>query len=392
MKTMTHDIAILVIDDDPDFLTISRMYLKEGGFQDIATSCSSNEALEILASRSFDVIVADYDLPPGMNSIELLKKLKSQGDTTPFIIFTGKSREEVAIEALNTGAAYYLQKGIEIEAQFAELRNMIIQLAEKKRAKELVEFQERELRSKNQELESFCYSISHDLRAPLRVIEGYSAVIQNIAGKDLSPEAITYFNGIRSASAKMDTMIESLLKFSRAGRLAINYQEVDLSKIAQDIIETLRQQYPQRNVTVNIDAPMIVFGDRNLLMMALQNLLDNAWKYTGKKSHAKISFRVITDATGRKFSLSDDGAGFDAATAENLFSPFTRFHTESEFPGTGIGLATVHRIIERHGGQIRAESEEGKGATFLFTLPDGRDIRNHGQIDGEKKSCSQRGR
>ena len=367
---MTNDIGLLLIDDDPDFLSLSRAFLEESGFRDITTALSSNEALALIDTRSFDVIVADYELPPGPNSIVLLKILKSRGNETPFIIFTGKGREEVAIEALNSGAAYYLQKGIEIEAQFAELRNMIIQLAEKKRAKERVERQEIELRLKNEELEAFCYSISHDLRAPLRVIDGYCGVIQNRAAKDLDPDVRNYFNGIRASSVKMNTMIESLLKFSRAGRLALDCQDVDLSKVVWDLTSVLKEQQPDRDVTVDIEEGIIVYGDRTLLMMAMQNLVDNAWKFTGKTGRAQIAIRKKTDAGESVISISDNGAGFDAAQAENLFRPFTRFHTESEFPGTGIGIATVHRIIDRHGGRIWAESQVGNGATFSFTLPD----------------------
>jgi signal transduction histidine kinase len=365
---MMPDVAVLVIDDDPHFLTVSRRYLEDGGFFGIVTARSAREALEILCSGSFDVIVADYELPPGINSIELLKQLKTQGNDTPFIIFTGKSREEVAIEALNNGAAYYLQKGIEIEAQFAELRNMIIHLAEKKRSMEKVARQEAELREKNEELESFCSSISHDLRAPLRVIDAYCGIILEVSGSDLSPDALSCFNGIRASSVKMNGMIESLLKFSRAGRLAINYEEMDLSKIAGDIVHSLRAQHPGRMVTVEIDEGMIARGDRTLLTMALQNLLDNAWKYSGKKSDARITFRATGNGDNKVFTLIDDGAGFDAVHAQNLFHPFTRFHTESDFPGTGIGLATVKRIIERHGGQILLASEPGKGTTVRFTL------------------------
>jgi signal transduction histidine kinase len=385
---MTEDIALLVIDDDPDFLSMSRMYLEESGFRTMTTARSSKQALEILDSRSFDVIVADYELPPGLNSIELLKTLKARGDDTPFIILTGRSREEVAIEALNSGAAYYLQKGIGVEILFAELRNMIIHLAEKKRVQEMVKRQEIELRAKNQELESFCYSISHDLRAPLRVIDGYCGVIMNIAGDNLTPEMERYLRGIQGASGKMSVMIKSLLEFSRAGRVALECQKVDLSTIARDIIQNLKEQQPGRDVTVDIEAGLVVYGDRTLLQMALQNLMDNAWKYTGRMGHAQIAFRMKNDAGRKTYSVSDNGAGFDAAEAENLFRPFTRYHTESEFPGTGIGLATVHRIIERHGGQIWVESQRERGAAFSFTLADCRNQPGGNQLAGEGPSNS----
>nr|WP_321352115.1 ATP-binding protein [uncultured Methanoregula sp.] len=385
---MTYDSALLLIDDDPEFLNVSVHFLKERGFRDITTTRSSKEALALIGTRTFDVIIADYELPPGQNSIHLLKTLKSLGNDTPFIIFTGKSREEVAIEALNNGAAYYLQKGIEIEVQYTELHNMIMQLAEKKRAKERVLRQEVELRLKNEELESFCYSISHDLRAPLRVIDGYCAFILATSGSTLDPSVLNYLQGIQGASTRMNTMIESLLKFSRAGRLALDCQEVNLSKIAWEIIAPLREHNPDRQVTVDIEDGMVVHADRTLISMALQNLIDNAWKYTGKTSPAEISIRMKKDNGLAIITIRDNGAGFDAANAENLFHPFTRFHTESEFPGTGIGLATVHRIIERHGGRIWAESQAGNGALFSFTLPVCRNLPARNPDAGE---CPQGG-
>jgi signal transduction histidine kinase len=373
---MTESTAILIIDDDPDFLSMSRLYLEDAGGFSITTASSANQALEIIKTRTFDVMIADYHLPPGMNSIELLKVLKSQGDETPFIIFTGKSREEVAIEALNSGAAFYLQKGIEIEVQFAELNNMIRQLAEKKRAVQKnrnyldqLEQQEKELREKNKELESFSYSISHDLRAPLRVISGYCGVITDNFPEETLPDGIMqYIRGIRHASEKMNNMIESLLMFSRAGRLALSCQEVNLSIMADEIVTSLRNQQPDRDITVEIQEGVCVYGDRTLLQMALQNLIDNSWKYTRGKDHARIAFRAIGDHDRVTCSVVDNGAGFDAQHAENLFMPFTRFHTESEFPGTGIGLATVNRIILRHDGLLWVESRVGEGANFFFTL------------------------
>lgn len=367
---MSGTVALLLIDDDPDFLSLSRAYLEENGFSDITTARSATDALEILRGRTFDAIIADYELPPGMNSIGLLKTLKAQGNNTPFIIFTGRSREEVAIEALNNGAAYYLQKGMDLGILFAELTNLILHLNEKKQADELVERQGRELREKNQELESFCYSVSHDLRAPLRVIDGYCMVIKSTAKNDLAPDTLNYIERIQAASIKMNEMIESLLKFSRAGRLAITCTDLDLSKIAEEIVASLKNQYPDRKVTMEIAPAMIVTGDRTLLSMALQNLLDNAWKYTGTREQAEITFGVQEQDGTRIFFIRDNGAGFDAAHAETLFHPFSRFHTESEFPGTGIGLATVHRIIERHGGRIWAKSTPGNGAVFSFTLSD----------------------
>jgi PAS domain S-box-containing protein len=488
---------VLIVDDEPGILEIAQEFLEADGDITVTTADSASQALSRLEKGNIDVIISDYQMPPGMNSIELLKQLREEGNDIPFIIFTGRGREEVAIEALNNGAAFYLQKGINIEVQFTELRNMIVQVSERKRIEHaLRESEERnrmivenapmiiytasyrgedlfftslnpafermtgwscreskgrslssmihpedlplfremmhtgkaagtphygelrvrtksgeyfigafvttplmssgsatgelgivrditeerrnivllknkgeELEEKNRELESFCYSVSHDLRAPLRIIDGYTEMINRQAGSSLPLESRQAIERIKVAGKRMDRIIDDLLRLSRAGRTALVIGDVNLSSLVKTILNNLSVQHPARKKVFHVSEGLIARCDRNLIQGALENMLDNAWKYSGGKDETVIRFGSRRQGDDLWYFIQDNGAGFDAKNAQNLFMPFSRFHTESEFPGNGIGLATVKRIIERHGGRITIQSECGKGTTVLFTLP-----------------------
>ncbi len=220
----------------------------------------------------------------------------------------------------------------------------------------------------NRELESFSYSISHDLRAPLRSIDGFSLALEEDYSDRLDEQARDYIDRIRSAAQRMARLIDDILQLSRTTRTELHYTTVDLTAQAQAVIGELRQAEPERNVEAVIQEGMTVEGDETLLRQALVNLLGNAWKFTSRQEVSRIEFGETREGGRRVFFVRDNGAGFDMRYAENLFLPFRRLHSEQEFPGTGIGLSIVRRIVQRHGGDIRAESEPGKGATFYFTL------------------------
>jgi PAS domain S-box-containing protein len=229
-----------------------------------------------------------------------------------------------------------------------------------------VEARTRELTRANQELESFAYSVSHDLRAPLRAIDGFSRLMADRYGDRIDQEGREYLLRVRNAAGRMGTLIESLLKMARLGRGGINPTPLDLSRMAADIVAELRATEPQRAVDVRITPGLHVEGDQSLVRSLLQNLLGNAWKFTCDCSDARIEFGIT--AAG-EFFVRDNGAGFPQEYADKLFRPFQRLHSQEEFAGHGIGLASVKRIVERHGGTIRAEGNPGEGATFFFTLP-----------------------
>ena len=226
-----------------------------------------------------------------------------------------------------------------------------------------------ELEAANKELESFSYSVSHDLRAPLRAIHGYSqAVLEDYAPK-LDEEGMNLLSRICSRAVHMGELIDDMLRLSRVMRLDMNYDIVDLSAMAESIATNLRHSDPARNVELKITPNIVARGDAQLLRIAMENLLSNAWKFTGKHEAAKIEFGITSREEKSVYYVSDDGAGFDATYAGKMFGAFQRMHSASEFPGTGVGLATVQRIINRHGGKIWAEGAVELGARFYFTIP-----------------------
>ena len=225
-----------------------------------------------------------------------------------------------------------------------------------------------ELSAINQELEAFSYSVSHDLRAPLRAMDGYSQAILEDYHELLDEEGKSYLGKIRAASQRMGELIDDLLKLSRISRAELHLETVDLSELVRSITDQLRQSQSERDVEVTIRDAVVAQGDKRLLTIALENLLGNAWKFTAKQAQGKIEFGLTEQDGNRVYFVHDSGVGFDMKYAQKLFTPFHRLHSEKDYPGTGIGLSTVQRIIQRHGGRIWAEAEIGKGATFYFTL------------------------
>ncbi len=226
-----------------------------------------------------------------------------------------------------------------------------------------------QLQSINKELEAFSYSVSHDLRAPLRSIDGFSKAVLEDYGHLLDAEGQDYLQSIRTASQRMGQLIDDLLKLSRVTRGEMQHEPVHLTQLVLDIAHELRRAEPDRRVSLSVAPDLHVLGDPKLLRIALHNLVGNAWKFTSRRENAAIDVGRLDQEGQTVYYVRDNGAGFNMKYADKLFGAFHRLHAASEFEGTGIGLATVHRIIRRHGGQIWAEGEEGKGAAFYFTVP-----------------------
>ena len=227
-----------------------------------------------------------------------------------------------------------------------------------------------ELIAANKELEAFSYSVSHDLRAPLRSIDGFSLALLEDYEEKLDTEGKDSLHRVRAATQRMGVLIDDLLNLSRVTRAEMKLQRVNLSAIGHSIGAELENSQPGRRIELHIQEGLEAHADSNLMRIALENLLGNAWKFTAKREFARIEFGQTSKNGSRVYFVRDDGAGFDSARAERLFGAFQRFHDKHDFPGTGVGLATVQRIIQRHGGRIWAESAVGKGATFYFTLLD----------------------
>jgi signal transduction histidine kinase len=315
-----------------------------------------------------DLILTDV-MMPGLDGFGLLAALRKdqRTHTIPVILLSARAGEESSVEGLNAGADDYLAKPFSAKELLARVRTHL-ELARLRRQWAT------ELEQANKELEAFSYSVSHDLRAPLRGIDGFSKALLENYGERLDDQGRRYVERVRAGAHKMSRLIDDMLNLSRIGRSPLRKVPVDLSAIAREVVADLREKDSARTVTIDIPDGISVVGDTALINIVLVNLLGNAWKFTAKQRDARIAleFRRVAAtknaATETVFAVSDNGAGFDMAYAAKLFMPFHRLHRDSEFEGTGIGLATVHRLIARHGGRIWADSSPGKGATFFFTL------------------------
>ncbi len=226
-----------------------------------------------------------------------------------------------------------------------------------------------QLASTNKELEAFSYSVSHDLRAPLRSIDGFSRIVEQRYADRMDEQGVNYLQRVRAASRRMGQLIDDLLSLSRLTRADLRKEPVDLSALAAGIVADLQERFPERRVGVSIAPDLRADCDPRLMRVALENLLGNAWKFTGKTAEPCVEIGKTDGADGRPvFYVRDNGAGFDMTYADKLFGAFQRLHGMTEFEGTGIGLATVQRIVHRHGGRVWAEGEVDRGATFFFTL------------------------
>jgi signal transduction histidine kinase len=378
-------VNVLLVDDQPANLLALEAMLQDLG-QNLVKAGSGREALKWLLSNDCAVILLDVKMPEmdGFETAELIRQ-RDRSRHTPIIFLTAADRTHThAVRGYAIGAVDYLVKPVVPEfvrskvAVFVELAKTAELLrqhterlrASEQEARELADARAAlvaDLEQKNREMETFSYTVSHDLRAPLRRIESFGRALAETQADRLDEEGHRYLARIRSCSQDMAQLIDDVLYLSRVARADLRRQEVDLSALAHAIIERLRET-DDRSVDVRIRPGLVADGDGQLLRIALENLLDNAWKFTRQQPQPRIELGVTHLPGEPAYFIRDNGAGFDMTYAERLFTPFQRLHLSSEFPGTGIGLATVQRIVNRHGGRIWAEGSVGQGATFLFTL------------------------
>ena len=303
----------------------------------------SSAAVPIVIGGHHDAALAIYSSEPGRFDVEEVGLLERLAADVGFAIeAAGRERARRKVER-------------QLEALNADLERRVSARTD-------------ELEAANTELEAFSYSVSHDLRAPLRALDGFSLALLEDYGHDLEGDAADYLRRIRAASQRMARLIDDLLMLSRMTRRGMTWERVDLSELALSIGRELGDDDPERQVELSVAPNMTVDGDAQLLDVALRNLLGNAWKFTSRTEDARVDVGTEEQGEERAFFVRDNGAGFDAQYADKLFAPFHRLHGDDEFPGTGIGLATVQRIVRRHGGRVWAEGATGKGATVWFTL------------------------
>lgn len=383
--------TVLAVDDSVTYLNRVSEALRADGY-DVICAHSGEEALQLLAVQRVDCILLDMVMP-GLGGRETCERIKAAPvvRTIPVIMLTAVDDREAMIGALAAGADEYVAKSDDLEVLRAHVRAQIrrkqveddhraireellrreIEATEARAARELAETRAAlvdELERKNRELEAFSYSVSHDLRAPLRAVSGFTRILLADHAASLSPKGLEYLQQVAASAARMGELIDALLELSRIGRAELRRTRVDLSALARDVIAELYES-SSRDVQVVIEPGLVVSADPRLMRIVLQNLLGNSWKFTAHVPEPQIEVGSRREGSETVYFVRDNGAGFDGARAGRLFRPFQRLHGEAAYPGTGIGLATVHRIIDRHGGRVWAQGEVDRGATFSFTLP-----------------------
>lgn len=404
-------INILLVDDHPENLLALGAILETPN-HNLVKALSGEEALKCLLYQDFAVILMDVQMP-GMDGFEAaaLIRARKRSRHTPIIFLTAidKSQNRV-VTGYELGAVDYLFKPVvseilqskvavfvdlfrktqETKRQAAQLAVANQELAEeiiqRRQAEEQVnklnqDLEQRaiDLEATNQELRAFNYAVSHDLRSYLNRIAGFSKALLEDYTDKLDAEGKTYLQAVNSATHCMTDLMNALLRLSKMNHCELQYESVNLSVLAQEVVTELKKADPQRQVEVAVMPDIVTQGDRELLKIVLENLLTNAWKYTSKKTNARIEFGLCNSevripksplypSNSVVYFVRDNGAGFDMNYAEKLFNPFHRLHKATEFEGIGIGLATVQRIIHRHSGNIWAEGVVEQGAVFYFTL------------------------
>ncbi len=407
---------VLVIDDLPVNRQFLSYLLNRHGFA-VQAADSGAMAFQLLAGELPQLILADVRMP-GMDGYEFCRRLKADPRTREIPVLFISSLEETRdkLLAFEAGGVDYVSSPFQAGEIIARIRTHLSlhllrlslaeanaglerrvaertlqleeslgllrrEVAERRRAEaelqDLTQDLERrvlertaQLEAANGELEAFSYSVSHDLRAPLRGIDGFSQVLQEDYQDRLDEAGRSHLARIRAGTGRMGELIEDLLNLAKVGRGELNLAEVDLSALAGDILAGLARTEPERRLAARIQPGLTVRADPRLLRVALENLLGNAWKFTSGRELPVIELGEAAPGAGeRTFFVRDNGAGFPMDQVDRLFASFQRLHSTAEFAGTGIGLTIVQRIIHRHGGRIRAEGEPDRGATFHFTLP-----------------------
>jgi two-component system sensor histidine kinase/response regulator len=385
-----HKVNILLVDDEPANLVALEAILECLG-QNHVKATSGKEALRCLLDNDFAVILLDVQMT-GLNGIETATAIRERERSRhiPIIFLTGVVKtEEMMFKGYSAGAVDYLMKPIvtgilrakvevfielalvrqRLQAEITERARIAVEISKLNMA---LEQKNADLMAANADLEAFGHSVSHDLRAPLRHIQGFIGFLKESAGDKLDQAELKQMEKIADSALRMGQLIDDLLGFSRTGRTRLRNERVSMDLVLKEIVEQSQPDLANRNIEWKLLPLPEVSGDRNLLRQVWTNLVGNAIKYTRPRNSAIIEIGAVSQDNEIIFYTRDNGVGFDMAHSDKLFGVFQRLHSAEEFEGTGIGLANVRRIVQRHGGRTWAESKEGEGATFYFSLPSSR--------------------
>lgn len=364
---------ILIVDDRPENLVALETVLRDLDV-DLVRALSGNEALKATLHNDFALALLDIQMPE-MDGYELASILREEDKTArlPFIFISAVYTDNLNVfKGYERGAFSFITKPFEPQI----LRNKVKFFVDKHMQEislhnlnEDLQKKNEELENANKELDAFCYSVSHDLRGPLRAIEGFAKILQEDYAKDLEDEAKRILGVIVGSTMKMDKLIDSLLLLSRMGKKEITKTIVNVSDIVQHTLYELKTDVQNGNHKIQVGELSPAMGDSELLTQVFINLISNAIKYSSKKEEPIVEIGCKQSDGENTYFVKDNGAGFNMKYQNRLFGVFQRLHDNRDFDGVGIGLAIVHRIISRHGGKVWAEGEVGQGATFYFTLP-----------------------
>jgi signal transduction histidine kinase len=377
-------IEILLVEDNLGEVRLIREMLSEPGAVpfSLETTHTLAAALERLRAGGFDVLLLDLGLPDS-SGVRTFTSVQAQSPALPIIVFTGRGDQTLGLKVVQLGAEDYLVKGQVGTNLWRTIRYAMERHRGKRelvlsetRVRNLNESLERrvadrtaELAAANRELETFTYSVSHDLRAPLRQIDGFSRILSEEAGAECGPKAQHYLSRIREGTQHMGRLLDDLLHLAQLGGQNPDMRPTSLGEVVQEAVEELKGDQGGRDIEWMVGALPTVCCDPGLMKIVFTNLLSNAIKYTRPREHATIEVAWAESSDGRATILvGDNGVGFNMKYADKLFGVFQRLHRAEQFEGTGVGLATVQRIIQKHGGTVWAESELDRGATFFFTL------------------------
>jgi signal transduction histidine kinase len=364
--------SILVVDDLAENRRLYSLILRDAGCA-VVEAASGEEALDVCKGREYSMILMDVHMPgiDGFETARRIREFECCGLTPIVFVSAVYTSDSDRYKAYGEGAVDYLLTPVVPEVLRAKARVFEEIYLRRKQAEEfsrLMERQNRQLRAAYDELEAFSYAAAHDLKAPLRAIGGYADILLEDYLPALVAAGREHLRRIVANTGRMGALIDSLLQLSKVTRSVMHQETVDLSTLAREVAADVAHDSP-RPVHWLIAPDLAAQGDPALLRILLTNLLGNAWKYTARRDDAKIEFGRAEHEGQEAFYVRDNGLGFDApGAAEDLFQPFRRFHSAEEAPGSGIGLATVARIVTKHGGRISAQSAKQAGATFWFTL------------------------